>query len=318
MTQWYVKELSKLTQVSVQTLHHYDRIKLLVPSIRLANGYRLYSEKDLLKLQQIIALKYFGFGLTQIKTLLSSNVDMVDHFKVQSQFLQEKAQTLQEASKTLEDIVQECNLDKSIPWESIIKLIEVYRMTKHLENTWIGQVLTPAELKDYARFEQDLKNKFSENEQKAFEQQWDDLMLEVSKHVNQDPHSEIGIAFGKRCMAWVNAYYGKTHVALRNAIWEKGLTKVQQEGENAFSPDCFNWLDKAITAYYRDRMTQTLNQIVIEPMALARQAWEDLLTDMHGDEQAPKNAIFEKILNSAEYSKPVKDWLKSYIASHTA
>lgn len=46
MKQWYVKEISKLTHVSVQTLHHYDRIGLLTPSIRLANNYRVYSEKD--------------------------------------------------------------------------------------------------------------------------------------------------------------------------------------------------------------------------------------------------------------------------------
>lgn len=50
MTKWYVKDLSKITGVSTQTLHHYDRIDLLKPSIRLANGYRVYSENDLLKL----------------------------------------------------------------------------------------------------------------------------------------------------------------------------------------------------------------------------------------------------------------------------
>lgn len=38
MAQWYVKDLSKLTGVSVQTLHHYDRINLLKPSVRLPNG----------------------------------------------------------------------------------------------------------------------------------------------------------------------------------------------------------------------------------------------------------------------------------------
>lgn len=74
MTQWFVKDLSQLTGVSVQTLHHYDRIGLLKPSLRLANGYRVYSEKDLLKLQQIIALKFFGFELSQIKTLLMKKV----------------------------------------------------------------------------------------------------------------------------------------------------------------------------------------------------------------------------------------------------
>jgi DNA-binding transcriptional MerR regulator len=59
MAQWYVKDLSKLTGVSVRTLHHYDQVGLLKPSIRQENGYRLYSERDLLKLQQIVALKYF-------------------------------------------------------------------------------------------------------------------------------------------------------------------------------------------------------------------------------------------------------------------
>ena len=56
MAQWYIKELSKLTHVSVQTLHYYDKIDLLRPSLRHANGYRIYSEADLLKLQKIIAL----------------------------------------------------------------------------------------------------------------------------------------------------------------------------------------------------------------------------------------------------------------------
>lgn len=58
------KRLSKLTGVSVQTLHHYDRIGLLKPSLRLSNGYRIYSKKDLLRLQQIVVLKFFGFELS--------------------------------------------------------------------------------------------------------------------------------------------------------------------------------------------------------------------------------------------------------------
>src|SRR5580704_7702573 len=101
MAQWYVKDISKLTHISVQTLHHYDRIDLLKPSVRLPNGYRLYSEKDLLKLQQIIALKFFGFELAQIKTLLDTEVNMIDHFADQSHCLETKAKTLLEASQTL-------------------------------------------------------------------------------------------------------------------------------------------------------------------------------------------------------------------------
>ena len=69
MAQWRIKEISDLTKISVRTLHHYDKIGLLKSSMRESNGYRWYSEGDLAKLQQIIALKFFGFSLGQIKTM---------------------------------------------------------------------------------------------------------------------------------------------------------------------------------------------------------------------------------------------------------
>lgn len=313
MAQWYVKELSKLTQVTVQTLHHYDRIGLLEPSIRLANGYRLYSEKDLLKLQQIIALKFFGFKLSQIKTFLSTDVDMIDHFSVQSQFLEEKAKTLFEASQALKNIISDCSRDKSILWETIIKLIEVYRMAQQLEKTWVGKTFTPEELKEYAHFEQGLKTRFSEKEQKTFEQEWEDIVHQVSVNLDKDPTSEFGISLGKRCMTWVNVYFGKKHVALRNAIWEKGFKTGKIEEGVTLSSGSFEWLDKAITAYYRGRIKTILNQANMQPCDKTLKQWEELLTDMHGDDQAPKNKIFDVILNDDEFSQAAKNWLKEYI-----
>src|SRR6185312_3207658 len=98
MTQWFVKDLSKLTGVSVQTLHHYDRIQLLKPSVRLANGYRVYSEKDLLKLQQIIALKFFGFELSKIKVLLSQECNALEHFDKQVNVLERNGKTMLEGA----------------------------------------------------------------------------------------------------------------------------------------------------------------------------------------------------------------------------
>jgi DNA-binding transcriptional MerR regulator len=132
MSEYYVNELSKLTKVSVRTLHHYDQICLLKPSVRLSNGYRVYSEADLLKLQQIIALKSFGFELAQIKLLLEQNVNILQHFAAQSHFLREKANTFLEASDALEAIATSYHDHKFIPWEKIIQLIKVYRMTKKL------------------------------------------------------------------------------------------------------------------------------------------------------------------------------------------
>jgi len=310
MTQWYVKELSKLTQVSVQTLHHYDRIDLLAPSVRLANGYRSYSEKDLLKLQQIIALKFFGFELSQIKTLLSADVDMIDHFSVQAQFLEEKAKTLLEASQTLKKIISDCGRDKSIPWETIIKLIEVYRMTQQLEKTWAGKALSQEEMKQYASFERDLKTKFTADDQKIFEQSWDNLVKEVNANLKNNPVSDIGIALGKRCMDWVNSLYGNEYSALRTAIWEKGFKGGHIGAEHNLSPEAIAWLDKAMDAYYRNRIYDVLNQVETQSHEVVLKQWEELLTDMYGNEQAPMNELFSEAMKDDKVSQAAKNWLK--------
>ena len=55
-----VGEVATLTRVSVRTLHHYDRIGLLRPALHSAGGYRMYGESELLRLQQILTLRYLG------------------------------------------------------------------------------------------------------------------------------------------------------------------------------------------------------------------------------------------------------------------
>lgn len=65
-----VKKLSKLSGVTVRTLHFYEEIGLLKPAYYGANGYRYYEEKELLQLQQILFFKELGFSLKQIQKVL--------------------------------------------------------------------------------------------------------------------------------------------------------------------------------------------------------------------------------------------------------
>jgi DNA-binding transcriptional MerR regulator len=65
-----VKDVARLTGVSVRTLHHYDSIGVLVPSGRTAAGYRLYTDNDLLRLQQILIGRALGLPLEEIRRSL--------------------------------------------------------------------------------------------------------------------------------------------------------------------------------------------------------------------------------------------------------
>jgi len=62
-------EFAKRAGVTVRALH-YDRLGSLKPSGRTDAGYRVYSDHDFVRLEQIVALKFIGFPLSQIRDLL--------------------------------------------------------------------------------------------------------------------------------------------------------------------------------------------------------------------------------------------------------
>jgi DNA-binding transcriptional MerR regulator/quercetin dioxygenase-like cupin family protein len=66
-----VKQVARMSGVSVRTLHFYDETGLLKPARHSANGYRFYEEPQLLILQQILFYRELGFELKQIKGILS-------------------------------------------------------------------------------------------------------------------------------------------------------------------------------------------------------------------------------------------------------
>lgn len=65
-----VKQVARMSGVSVRTLHFYDEVGLLKPAYQSPSGYRFYEEPQLLTLQQILFYRELGFELKQIKSIL--------------------------------------------------------------------------------------------------------------------------------------------------------------------------------------------------------------------------------------------------------
>jgi DNA-binding transcriptional MerR regulator len=87
---YQVREFAELASVTVRAFHHYDRLDLLKPR-RSRAGSRLYEDRDLGRLEQIVALKFLVLNLKQIKTLLNRNApDLADALRRQSCVLEEK------------------------------------------------------------------------------------------------------------------------------------------------------------------------------------------------------------------------------------
>ncbi len=68
-----IREVARLSGVTVRTLHHYDACGLLVPRARSAKGYRLYSGAEILKLQEILMQRALGFSLEAIRQSFESH-----------------------------------------------------------------------------------------------------------------------------------------------------------------------------------------------------------------------------------------------------
>jgi len=101
-----VNKLSKLSNISIRTLHFYDEIGLLKPAYYGGNGYRYYTEEELLRLQQILFYRELGFELKDIKKLLdSSNFNKISaltsHKKVLEKSLSRTKKLIATIDKTI-------------------------------------------------------------------------------------------------------------------------------------------------------------------------------------------------------------------------
>src|SRR5690606_8066554 len=110
-----IKEVAELAGVSVRTLHHYDELGLLVPDEVTDAGYRVYSEKNLATLQQILFFKELGFPLRKIKEIIQSpNFDQVEAFELHRKVLMEKRHRIDEMISTIDHTLKHLKGEKEM------------------------------------------------------------------------------------------------------------------------------------------------------------------------------------------------------------
>jgi DNA-binding transcriptional MerR regulator len=101
-----VGAVSALTGVSVRTLHHYDHIGLVVPSVRTPAGYRGYTDSDIERLHLVLVYRSVGMPLDEIRALLDEpGADVLEHLRRQHALLLDQADRLQHTIKAVEELM---------------------------------------------------------------------------------------------------------------------------------------------------------------------------------------------------------------------
>lgn len=105
-----VKEISEITGISVRTLHYYDEIGLFQPTDKSEAGYRLYDDKALEILQEILFFREFDIPLKEIKSIMENPaLDRNEILKMQRKMLIAKKERMEHLIANIDDILKGAN-----------------------------------------------------------------------------------------------------------------------------------------------------------------------------------------------------------------
>lgn len=121
-----VKEISKITGISIRTLRYYDEINLLKPTKISNAGYRLYDQTALSRLQEILFFKELDLPLSTIKSMLDNpSYNRQQILQMQKSLLERKRNRLNGIIELINDAMEGVNTMNFEPFneEDITKII---------------------------------------------------------------------------------------------------------------------------------------------------------------------------------------------------
>lgn len=137
-------EFAQRASVTLRTLRYYDRVGLLCPRQHTEAGYRLYTDEDLVRLQQILGLKFLGLSLQEIQALLKVGPQRLTEVLTQQKaMLEEKRRQLDSILRAIEQTEQLVAAGRC-DWDAIAGVIRVIQMEQSTE--WVKKYFTEEQL----------------------------------------------------------------------------------------------------------------------------------------------------------------------------
>lgn len=225
--------------VTVRTLHHYDRLGLLRPG-RNGSGYRVYRESDLERLEQIVALKFLGLPLEQIRKLLDQEVADISYaLRMQREVLEDRRRLLDKAIRAIREAERK-------PKPALLrKIIEVIGMQDNTD--WKAKYYSP---EARAKIEIRAKDWTPERQEQATKA-WLELIHDVEANLNEDPAGEKVQALVKRWRDLVGQFTGgdpEVAAGLRKLYADQGNWpgEFQQQAKVFLKKEVWDFMGKAM------------------------------------------------------------------------
>ena len=217
-TLYHTGQFAQRACVSIRTLRYYDKVGLLSPSHYSEAGYRLYSENDFSRLQQILALKFLGLSLDDIKRCLQIGpTGLLESLSLQKAMMREQRLRLDAVIAAIDETEKLLQADRQ-NWEAIVNVIQVMQMAQ--QDDWHKKYFTDEQLQAMQQLSENAytaedKQKIAEHgknwteaDQQVANQRWAELFARAKRLFaeGQDPGSPESQELAKDWLGLVQAF----------------------------------------------------------------------------------------------------------------
>ncbi len=184
MNNYSVKKLAKLAGVSVRTLHLYDKMELLKPSVRTEARYRLYGEKELLRLQQILFYRELDFPLKDICTILDNPAfDIVQALEGHRKALVARRERLDTLLGTIDKTLL------TLKSKTMLQVEDLYEgIPQDKAEAWRAEAMTKWGKESILEAEDNMRN-LTKEEVNSLKAKLNDISEQLTALMNGDPGS---------------------------------------------------------------------------------------------------------------------------------
>ena len=236
-----VGALAKRAGLTVRTLHHYDEIGLLSPSGRTPAGHRLYSDRDVARLQQIASLRHLGLPLAEIRACLARPEFTLEHTldlqieRIESQIAR------QEQLRNLVGHLRDRLRDDDVSLEELTRTIE---LTMTFERHYAPEQLERLRQR---------RGEVGEERITDAQREWGELFAAFAKAMEEGaaPESEEVQALARRSADLIAAFTGGDPDILESltGMYEKEGPEAVLEGHGtALAPGLWEYMARARAA----------------------------------------------------------------------
>ena len=249
-----VGEVAKKMGVTVRTLQYYDKEGLLSPSAESEGGRRLYTDKDLITLHQIISLKSLGFSLDDIKERLISletPADVANALAEQADDIRKKIEQLQASLSAIEQLKAEVLQMQTVSFKKYADIIvnlqmqnDSYYLIKRFDDDTLDHIRSRFDKESGLDF-MDRFNRLS------------DEIIQLQKE-NVPPESE-------KCQQVVKEYWGLIMEFTNGDM--RILPKLMEVGNIDIATNTWEERQKIVNAYLEPALQVYFSRLGTNPFA---------------------------------------------------